>query len=380
MKRILSLLLAVALTAVLLTPAASAVQPFSDVDPAAWYAWSVADTRARDLLKGTGNNTFSPEAPLTRAMLVTILWRLAGQPPYKTPIPFRDVSQVQWYSYAVGWASEHIVTVGLSTDRFGPDEPVTREQAAVLFYRWARGQGYDLSFVPNDLPGWEARGGQTVSSWATEAVEWADSHFFLNRRPVTGQGVLASAWYLCAGETATRGEIAAFLSRFCRTFLDGGDEAKVTLTPGEEPFLSLTVPEAWQGSFRITEADYAGVEGARSLTLQELSNTFPRSSMGRLCTLTLWPAGVDSAWFGDLEKLGDAAPGRSGRLCTLETAAGEWDLYVTYPDESQGAVYDHEHPKHYERMAGAVEEVLGSIRFPAGVSVVDTAEGYDFAG
>ena len=178
MKRLCALLLAALLAAACL-PLSALAAGYSDVAPDAWYAWSVNDARQRDLLKGTGNNRFSPDGTLTRAMMVTILWRLAGQPMVKTPIPFSDVDQVQWYSYAVAWANEHRVTEGVGNNLFGPDEPVTREQMAVLFYRWARGQGYDVTFPPTPpslprrrtsrrlpwwrpkqavIPGWSPRG------------------------------------------------------------------------------------------------------------------------------------------------------------------------------------------------------------------------------
>jgi len=400
MKRTLCLALAVLLLAAFLAPAARAAQTFSDVDPAAWYAWCVNDTRQRDLLKGTGNDRFSPDATLTRAMMVTILWRLAGQPEHKVhPREFyTDVTDGRWYTYAVAWATEHRVTNGIGDNRFGPDEPVTREQMAVLFYRWAQGQGYDVRFTHNDAlvkeeaevslfredsengyQGYFVNAGKAISDWAVDAVEWAAQWDFLTLREVRGVDLWGSAWHLCAPDAATRAETAVFLSRFCRAYLDGGDTATV---PYLWDVLSLDLPETWQGAFRASTAGYEGVPAGRSVTLWDLSNGAPRSSDGLLFTLTLWPDGVKNSNFTDWDALGEAAPGRSGRLCTVRTSAGRLALYVVYAGDDAlppagGGFYDPDNPKNYLKMRARTEDILQSIRFAGGVTVLETAPGYE---
>lgn len=392
MKRALYLILAALLLAALLIPAARAVQTetFSDVDPAAWYAWCVNDARQRDLLKGTGNNRFSPDGTLTRAMMVTILWRMAGQPMYKTPIPYSDVNQVQWYSYAVGWANEHRVTNGVGNNLFGPDEPVTREQMAVLFYRWAKAQGYDVSFTHNEAlvkeeaevsyfrqdsengyQGYYVNAGKAIHDWAVDAVEWAAERDFLTLREVRGVALWGSAWYLCAPDDATRAETAVFLSRFCRAYLDGGKEVTVSYL---WDILTLDLPETWQGAFRASTAGYDGVPDGRSVSLWDLSNVAPRSGSGRLFTLTLWPVGVDSSNFGSWETFGDAAHGKSGLLCTVEVPGqGKLSLYIDYPSAEDGALYDPESPGNYKKMSDQIDGILRSIRFREDVKILSLA-------
>ena len=398
MKRLCALLLAALLAAACL-PLSALAAGYSDVAPDAWYAWSVNDARQRDLLKGTGNNRFSPDGTLTRAMMVTILWRLAGQPMVKTPIPFSDVDQVQWYSYAVAWANEHRVTEGVGNNLFGPDEPVTREQMAVLFYRWARGQGYDVTFPPNPAilaeeadiqtltlveteTGSYTRvvpAGRSVSHWAEDAVVWAAEQDFLTRRRIPGidpQG--GSVFKFCVEDPATRAEVAVFLSRFCRTYLDGADTAAVRVTPWDGSVLSLAIPERWMGGYSASIAGYEGVPNAFSMIFWDLSNQEPRSSLGMLFTLTLWPVGKGSDNFGNLERLPDAVTGQSGRLCTVQTPQGKMDLYVIYPetefeDGFKFSYYDEDNPKNYLKMQAQIDGILRSIRFREDVKILSLA-------
>ena len=152
MKRMVSTTLAALLLAALLTLPAQAVETtYTDIPPDAWYAWCVSDATDRGLMNGTGNGTFTPDGDLTRAMLVTVLWRLAGEPEAENAAAFTDVPAGQWYSDAVAWASGFRVVEGYGGGVFGTDDPVTREQMAAIFYRWAKGQAYDTSFTPNDI-------------------------------------------------------------------------------------------------------------------------------------------------------------------------------------------------------------------------------------
>ena len=113
----------------------------------------------------------------------------------------------------------------------------------------------------------------------------------------------------------------------------------------------------------------------------DLSNQMPRSGNGLLFTLTLWPVGVDSSWFGSWETLGDFGYKKSGRICTVEVPGeGQLALYVTYPDTSVGedgievAYYDKENPKNYVKMEDAIHDILRTIRFREDVKIVSLAE------
>ena len=167
---LLAVLLGLSLVCVQAAPAGEA--PFTDVAPTAWYALCIQDTQNRDLMQGVAPDTFRPEGTLSRAMAATLLWRLAGTPQPGQPSAFLDVPRDAWYTQAVDWAGEAGVVTGLTPTTFGPNQPVSREQLATLFYRWAQAQGADLSLGV----------GETVftysgspSAWGKVAVGWAAS-------------------------------------------------------------------------------------------------------------------------------------------------------------------------------------------------------------
>ena len=214
MKRFITAILpALLLAAILALPAQAVETPYVDIDPDAWYAWCVNDTARRGLMNGTGGRSFTPNGDLTRAMLVTVLWRLAGEPEAGSPVAFTDVPEGTWYTDALAWAASEQVVEGYGGGAFGPDDPVTREQMAVIFCRWGQGQGYDVSFTPNDHLAQEESGlgryqwfeeeglnrwvslGRPISEWALDAVQWAAERDFLVRREVRGQDLYGGSIY-----------------------------------------------------------------------------------------------------------------------------------------------------------------------------------------
>jgi len=117
------------------SPAVGTDSGFSDSDPLAYYARAVTWARSNGITKGTSASTFSPDKAVTRAQLVTLIWRRAGSPAVSANAVFTDVPQVAWYAQAVAWAKARGVTKGTSAITFSPDAPVTRAQAATLLYR-----------------------------------------------------------------------------------------------------------------------------------------------------------------------------------------------------------------------------------------------------
>lgn len=185
---------------------------FSDVEETAWYALCVQDVKKRGLMEGVGGNAFHPEGALTRAMLVTTLWRMNGKPEPAAANPFPDVPGGAWYTDAVLWAAEKAVVQGTGDGRFAPDQAVTRQELAVIFYRWAERQGYDTDLSPFA----EAHTG--VSDWAADGIDWAvDRCLLVNRYDRSGE---SGSWSIHPADAATRGEIAVFLSRLCMEYLD----------------------------------------------------------------------------------------------------------------------------------------------------------------
>ena len=178
--------------------------PFTDVASDAWYAQAVAYVYRQGLMSGTAQDRFSPDLTTNRAMLVTILYRLAGSPAVDGGSAFTDVSGGDWYANGVAWASVNGIVTGYGDGRFGPNDPITREQMAAILYRYAGFAGQSTTGQA-DLSGYTDAG--QISPYAAEAMGWA-----VDRGLITG----VSAGTLAPGGSATRAQVATILMRFCR--------------------------------------------------------------------------------------------------------------------------------------------------------------------
>lgn len=177
------------------------VLPFTDVSASAWYYDAVRFVYERGMMAGTGNNQFSPNFTTTRAMIVTILYRLENQPAASSS-SFTDVPAGQWYTNAVAWAVANGIVVGYGDGRFGPNNTITREQMATILYRYAQFKGYDVSNTGNLSDYTDA--GQ-VGIWAQTAMGWANAQGL-----ITGD----TATTLNPTGSATRAEVATILMRY----------------------------------------------------------------------------------------------------------------------------------------------------------------------
>ena len=179
--------------------------PFPDVAEGDWFYDAVVYAYENGLMDGVGDNLFAPNSETTRAQLVTILYRLAGQPEPGGNSGFSDVETGTWYTDAVAWAAENGIVNGVSDTEFAPGDAITREQLAVILYRYAAYQGYDVS-QRADLSGFADA--DTISDYAQAALSWAHAEGLVlgfeddSLRP---QG------------NASRAQIAAVLMRFCET-------------------------------------------------------------------------------------------------------------------------------------------------------------------
>lgn len=211
-KRLLSLALALCLVCSLLpgTALAAGENPFTDVPASHWAHDDITYVYENDLMNGTDGSLFSPESTTTRAQVVTVLYRLAGQPAADWENPFWDVPASAWFHDAVTWAWENDITGGVSSTHFGAGNAVTREQLATFLYRYAQDQGYDTS-ARADLSGYSDAG--LVSSYATEALSWANATVL-----ITG----TTGTTLSPKGSATRAQVATILSRFCQDVIPGG--------------------------------------------------------------------------------------------------------------------------------------------------------------
>ena len=175
---------------------------FADVDPEAWYHEAVDYALSHGLMKGTADSAFEPGAPVTRGMLITVLYRIEGEPAVDGTAPFADVAPERWYTDAVIWAARSRLVEGYGDGSFGPSDPVTREQLAVILYRYAGFKGDELT-RSSDLSAFADA--PEISPWALTAMRWAEAMGLINGRTETT---------LVPAGTATRAEAAAILMRF----------------------------------------------------------------------------------------------------------------------------------------------------------------------
>ena len=184
-KRFGAFLLVLSLALGLSVPVSAAVEDtgFSDVDAGAWYAEAVMYCREHDLMAGTGNNQFDPESGLTRAMLVTVLWRQAGSPVVNYLLQFDDVPEGQWYAEAVRWSASEQLILGYGDGRFGTDDLITQAQLNIIMGK------YTDRLITQDLPGF-AGGNDPVTRAQTAAVMLALSQAQNNSTPSEGTKVL----------------------------------------------------------------------------------------------------------------------------------------------------------------------------------------------
>lgn len=186
-----------------------AVAGFEDIREKDWFAEAVKYVKQAGIMNGTGKKTFSPHAPTLRGQLVTILWGLSGRPEAALPGNFTDVEKSQYYSAAVDWAVESGIIAGYGDGRFGPDDPVTRQDLAVILYAYCNSRGYDTS-AWKDLSGYSDV--KEVGGYALEAMEWASGAGLING---TGGNSLSPK------KTASRCETASVVMGLCERIKAG---------------------------------------------------------------------------------------------------------------------------------------------------------------
>lgn len=177
--------------------------PFGDVKGADWFYNDVKYVYEKGMMAGTAADVFAPNATTTRAMIVTILYRLEGSPAVTGGNVFTDVPAGQWYTDAVNWAAANQIVKGTSATTFAPNDSITREQMAAILYRYAQYKGYDVT-KKADLSGYSDN--SQVSAYAKDALAWANAAKLIN-------GVTNTT--LAPQGNATRAQVSAILHRFC---------------------------------------------------------------------------------------------------------------------------------------------------------------------
>ena len=194
-------------------PAPPAPQPvperpsakFIDVIPGKWYVDPIDYVLVKGLMAGISESEFAPDLPTTRAMIVTILYRMEGSPEVSgAKSPYEDVKDGKWYTNAVIWADKNEIVAGYGNGKFGPEDPITREQMAAILYRYVQYKGGGFTgtwFFPLEF-----NDADKISDWASEAVHWCVMNEIMSG---TGNGNFEP------GGNATRAQIASTLMRFC---------------------------------------------------------------------------------------------------------------------------------------------------------------------
>lgn len=175
---------------------------FTDVEENGWYHTGVDFMVKNGFMNGVANDAFDVDGNLTRAQLVTILYRIAGEPESTATNPFADVADGQWYTNAVIWAAENGIVKGVNTTTFAPNDQITREQIATILFRYAKAEK-----VEGKLAGFPDA--EKVSDYAADAMAWAVEQGLIN-----GISESDGKTYLAPQETATRAQIAVILMRY----------------------------------------------------------------------------------------------------------------------------------------------------------------------
>ena len=158
---------------------------FTDLDTSLWYHEATDYVLENGLMNGVGNKLFDPNGTTSRAMIVTILWRLEGEPVVNYLMQFEDVAAETWYTEAVRWAASEGIVEGYSNTSFGPNDPITREQLATILYRYEQHKGGGFTGAWMFLLDYTDR--DKVSDWAYEAMCWTTMHGVINGK---GDGIL----------------------------------------------------------------------------------------------------------------------------------------------------------------------------------------------
>ena len=177
---------------------------FDDVSKGDWFYKDVEYVYNEGIMDGVSKREFAPNETLTRAMIVKILYRIEGEPAGHRSSDFNDVESGRWYTGAVAWAAEKEIVKGYGNGKFGPNDPVTREQLAAILYRYTQYKGWSTTTASGNLDGF--KDAASVSSYAVDAMNWA-----------VDEGLLKGANNkLSPKSNATRAQVAAIIHRYLK--------------------------------------------------------------------------------------------------------------------------------------------------------------------
>lgn len=227
------------------------LEPFADTNNDGWYHDGIHYCLEQGLMKGTSDTAFSPSGTTNRAMVATILYRVAGEPAFMNDNVFSDVPSGSYFEKAVVWANGKDIVSGVGNGKFAPNASVTREQLVTILYRYAQSMEYDVS-VSEDTNFLSFNDFTDISEYAKPAMMWA-----LEKGIIQGD-----ANNLNPKATATRAQVATIFQRFCETCADVGETPVTPVAGGWQlntEFAKAEIPEAAQAAFDKAMEDFTGV-------------------------------------------------------------------------------------------------------------------------
>lgn len=194
------------------------IEKFTDIDQTGWYHDGIHFCIDEGIMKGISENVFDPDGNITRAMIVTMLWRLDGSPVVTSKRSFKDVTSNDWFRDPVAWAAEHGIVNGISATEFAPNVSITREELATMMYRYARYKGIDTDSNTGTAGTTVFKDLADVSNWAGTALQWTIRSGLING--------MTSTTVVPRG-TATRAQAATIFMRLCSNVMPRAmDETK----------------------------------------------------------------------------------------------------------------------------------------------------------
>ena len=303
--------------------AAESTSPFKDVKPSDWFYDAVQYAYENDLMSGTGDERFSPDEVVTRGMLVTVLYKMDGRPE-ASDLPFTDVPSDEWYADPIAWASENGIVSGYGDGKFGPNDPVSREQMATILYQYAQYKDYDLSAL-GSVPAFSD--GDKAGRYALTPLSWA-----------VGKGVISGIGnnLLAPNENIERSHVAAVMKSFCEKVVSGlGGETLLSINPLE--VVSITVDNGDSKLTQVTITEQNQIE-----EIVDLLNNFtyvssqripPATGCGYHIRLATESGGIGIGFWSDGVKLDDAE-GEPGSSINYYGKTGYFDSLVTLADNA----------------------------------------------